>query len=90
MNDIADKIIKRMPAHHRGRWLGPDTATDARVLSTLNRQLPEHVKGDLVQNERNLPGRALPLVISGQRGKRYRIARRHGSATMLPLLSNLT
>ena len=44
------------------RWLGPDAATDARVVSTLSRQLPEHVKRDLVQNERNLPGWALPLA----------------------------
>ncbi len=44
------------------RWLGPDAATDARVVSTLSRQLPEHVKRDLVQNERNLPGWVLPLA----------------------------
>lgn len=51
------------------RWLGPDAAADSRVISTLGSQLPEHVKRDLVQNERNLPGWALPLarsITSGQ------------------------
>ena len=51
------------------RWLGPDAATDARVVSTLSRQLPEHVKRDLVQNERNLPGWALPLARSITNGQ---------------------
>ena len=46
------------------RWLGPDAAADPRVISTLSSQLPEHVKRDLVQNERNLPGWALPLARS--------------------------
>ena len=44
------------------RWRGPDAAADARVPSTLSRQLPEHVKRDLVQNERNLAGWALPCA----------------------------
>ena len=51
------------------RWLGPDAAADARVLSTLSRQLPEHVKRDLVHNERNLPGWALPLARSITNGQ---------------------
>ena len=51
------------------RWLGPDAAADARVLSTLSRQLPEHVKRDLVHNERNLPGWALPLTRSITNGQ---------------------
>lgn len=46
------------------RWLGPDAAADPRVISTLSSRLPEHVKRDLVQNERNLPGWALPLARS--------------------------
>lgn len=46
------------------RWLGPDAAADSRVVSTLSSRLPEHVKRDLVQNERNLPGWALPLARS--------------------------
>ena len=50
------------------RWLGPDAAADPRVISTLSSQLPEHVKRDLVQNERNLPGWALPLARSITRG----------------------
>ena len=51
------------------RWLGPDAAADARVLSTLSRQLPEHVKRDLMHNERNLPGWALPLARSITNGQ---------------------
>ena len=46
------------------RWLGPDAAADPRVISTLSSQLPEHVRRDLVQNERHLPGWALPLARS--------------------------
>ena len=44
------------------RWLGPDAAADARVLSTLSRHLPDDVKRDLLQNSRDLPGWALPLA----------------------------
>ena len=44
------------------RWLGPDAAADARVLSTLRRRLPDDVKRDLLQNSRDLPGWALPLA----------------------------
>ena len=44
------------------RWLGPDAAADARVLSTLSRRLPDDVKRDLLQNSRDLPGWALPLA----------------------------
>ena len=44
------------------RWLGPDTTADTRVLSTLSRHLPDDVKRDLLQNIRDLPGWALPLV----------------------------
>ena len=43
------------------RWLGP-AAADTRVLSTLSRHLPDDVKRDLLQNIRDLPGWALPLV----------------------------
>ena len=46
------------------RWLGPDAAADARVVSILKRRLPEAVKRDLSQNSRDLPGWALPLARS--------------------------
>ncbi len=46
------------------RWLGPDGAADARVVSILKRRLPDAVKRDLVQNSRDLPGWALPLAHS--------------------------
>jgi len=46
------------------RWLGPAAAADTRVLSTLSRHLPDDVKRDLLQNSRDLPGWALPLVRS--------------------------
>ena len=46
------------------RWLGPDAAADARVVSTLRHLLPDHVKRDLFQNSRDLPGWALPLARS--------------------------
>ena len=44
------------------RWLGPDAAADAQVVSTLKRHLPDHVKLDLLQNSRDLPGWALPFA----------------------------
>ena len=44
------------------RWLGPDAAADAQVVSTLSRHLPDDVKLDLLQNSRDLPGWALPLA----------------------------
>lgn len=44
------------------RWLGPDAARDARVLSTLSRTLSEDVKLDLLRNKRDLPGWVLPLL----------------------------
>ena len=46
------------------RWLGPGTATEAHALSTLNRNLPDHVKVDLLHHRRDLPGWALPLARS--------------------------
>ena len=46
------------------RWLGPAAATDARVVSTLKRLLPDDVKRDLFQNSRDLPGWAVPLARS--------------------------
>ena len=46
------------------RWLGPRAASDTQVVSILNRRLPDDVKLDLLQNSRNLPGWALPLVRS--------------------------
>lgn len=44
------------------RWLGPDAAADARVVSILKRRLPDAVKRDLYINGRDLPGWALPLA----------------------------
>ncbi len=46
------------------RWLGPDAAVDALVVSTLSRHLPDDVKLNLLQNSRDLPGWALPLARS--------------------------
>lgn len=46
------------------RWLGPEAAADAQVVSILSRHLPDAVKRDLFQNSRYLPGWALPLVRS--------------------------
>ncbi len=46
------------------RWLGPDVAKDAQVVSILRRHLPDDVKRDLLQNSRDLPGWALPLARS--------------------------
>lgn len=44
------------------RWLGPDAAADARVVSVLKRRLPDAVKRDLYVNGHDLPGWALPLA----------------------------
>ena len=44
------------------RWLGPRAATDREIVSTLNRDLPDNVKFDLLRNSRALPGWALPLA----------------------------
>ena len=46
------------------RWLGPGAATDAHVVSILSRNLPDHVKVDLLHHRRDLPGWALPLARS--------------------------
>ena len=46
------------------RWLGPEAAVDAQVVSILSRHLPDAVKRDLSQNSRHLPGWALPLARS--------------------------
>lgn len=44
------------------RWLGPAATGDPRVVSILERRLPDTVKQDLYRNGRDLPGWALPLV----------------------------
>ena len=46
------------------RWLGPDAAADKQVVTILNRNLPEDVKLDLLQNSRDLPGWVLPIARS--------------------------
>ena len=46
------------------RWFGPNVAADPQVISLLSRRLPDHVKRDLLENCRDLPGWALPLVRS--------------------------
>ena len=46
------------------RWLGPGAATDAHVVSILSRNLPDHVKVDLLHHRRDLPGWAVPLARS--------------------------
>ena len=44
------------------RWLGRNVATDSRVASILSHRLPAHVKRNLLENCRDLPGWAVPLV----------------------------
>ncbi len=44
------------------RWLGPDAARDARVVSALKRRLPSGVKRNLSKHSGDLPGWALPLA----------------------------
>lgn len=44
------------------RWLGPSTAANGKVIATLSRILPDDVKLDLLNNCRDLPGWAVPLV----------------------------
>lgn len=46
------------------RWLGARAAADTQVVSTLSCRLPNHVKRNLLENSRDLPGWALPLVRS--------------------------
>ena len=46
------------------RWLGQQAASDARVLATLQRKLPDAVKKDLVRHSANLPGWAVPITRS--------------------------
>lgn len=46
------------------RWLGREAAADARVVSTLRRDLPDKVKLDLKRNISDLPGWAVPLAHS--------------------------
>ena len=44
------------------RWLGRNVAADSRVASILSHRLPEHVKRNLLENCRDLPRWAVPLV----------------------------
>ena len=44
------------------RWLGPDAAADAQVVSTLSLWFPDPVKRNLFKNSRDLPGWALLLA----------------------------
>lgn len=46
------------------RWPGPLAAADGGILSTLNRNLSDNVKSELLRNSRDLPGWAVPLVRS--------------------------
>lgn len=49
-------------------WLGPDAATDADVVATLRRRLPDEVKHDLSEHINDVPGWAVPLarsIVSG-------------------------
>lgn len=46
------------------RWLGREAAADARVVSTLKRDLPDEVKRDLKRNIDDLPGWAVQLAHS--------------------------
>lgn len=45
-------------------WLGPDAATDAHVVATLRRRLPDEVKQNLRENINDVPGWAVPLARS--------------------------
>ncbi len=53
------------PVVHALRWLGPRiTLNDNDIVSILRRVLPDYVKSDLLDNSRDLPGWALPVVRS--------------------------
>ena len=47
------------------RWLGPDIVAAERgyIVSKLRSLLPDYVKNDLLNNSRDLPGWALPVVL---------------------------
>ncbi len=44
------------------RWLGRDAAADSQVVSILRHRLPDHVKLNLLENRRDLPGWAVSLA----------------------------
>ena len=44
------------------RWLGREAATDSQVVSVLRHRLPDHVKRNLLENRRDLPGWAVSLA----------------------------
>ena len=44
------------------RWLGPRAASDARITKTLERNLPDNVKHELVLHSGSLPGWAAPII----------------------------
>ena len=46
------------------RWLGPRTAADDHIISTLSLRLPDNVKLDLLRHSCDLPGWALSLARS--------------------------
>ena len=52
------------PVFQALRWLGPEAAADAQVVSTLKRDLPDEVKRDLKRNISDLPGWAVPIANS--------------------------
>jgi hypothetical protein len=78
MITIADKIMKRIRARGRGKWvctardfpdLGGRAAVDQALsrrakAADLRRALPDGIKEDLARNSASLPGWAVPLAKS--------------------------
>ena len=44
------------------QWLGPDAASDPRVVPALRRRLPDSVKRNLVRERQHLPGWMIPIA----------------------------
>ena len=78
MITIADKIMKRIRAQGRGKWVCtsrdfPDLGGRAAVDQALSRRtkaadmrraLPDGIKEDLARNSASLPGLAVPIARS--------------------------
>ncbi len=78
MITIADKIMKRIRAQGRGKWvctsrdfpdLGGRAAVDQALsrrakAADLRRALPDGIKEDLARNSASLPGLAVPIARS--------------------------
>ena len=78
MITIADKIMKRIRARGRGKWvcaardfpdLGGRAAVDQALscrakAADMRRALPNGIKSDLARNSASLPGLAVPIARS--------------------------